>query len=257
MRNLYFLKQDALEALRANIGNNLYNYSLSTNDWIYEFFDGMDPFVEFKEKAPDFKLNKHRGGKAEIDVENAKILYINLKDILTPSQASDERFWAGLAHGTFWEYMHNRWEMDKGDVSVEAIEGRYFFKHSIQRSLLTHTISRLWWTAHKMYDESRDNPFELLEYFERDFVTPTLTFFSSNFSNNPILARALVSGVIEIEEINRRVSREDFRELLRYLNINGGISIIDFYEEEELKDILVIKGLEIQQNSYYAKAIAW
>ncbi len=257
MRSLYFLKQDALEALRANIDNNLHNYSKPTNDWIYDFFDGENPFIEFKEKAPDFKLNKHRGGKAEIDVENAKILYTNLKDILTPSQASDERFWAGLAHGTFWEYMHNRWEMDKGDASTDSIRLRYFFKYGIQRSLLTHTISRLWWAAHKMYDESRDNPFELLEYFERDFVTPTLTFLSSNFSNNPILARALVSAAIEIEEINKRVSREEFRELLRYLNILGGISIIDFYGEEELKDILVEKGLEIQQNSYYAKAVAW
>ena len=104
-----------------------------------------------------------------------------------------------------------------------------------------------------MYDESRDNPFELLEYFERDFVTPTLTFLSSNFSNNPILARALVSAAIEIEEINKRVSREEFRELLRYLNILGGISIIDFYGEEELKDILVEKGLEIQQKNNYAE----
>lgn len=257
MRSLYFLKQDALEILRINIENNLQYYSLSNNDWIYEFFEGEDPFIEFKEKAPDFKLNKHRGGKAEFDVENAKILYTNLKDILTPSQTADERFWVGLAHGTFWEYMYNRWEMDKGNFSADAIRGRYFFKHGIQRSLTTQTISRLWWTAHKMYDESRDNPFELLEYFEKDFVSLALPFFSSNFSNNPTLARALVSAAIEIEEINRRVSREEFRELLRYLNILGGVSIIDFYEEEELKEILVVKGLEIQQEDYYAKADAY
>lgn len=247
MRKLYFLKQDALEALRANVQNNLDKYSDVSNDWIYDFFDGENPFIEFKEEAPDFRLNKHRGGKAKVDIENAKILYANLKDILTPSQASDERFWAGLAHGTFWNYMHNRWEMDRKDTSAESIKGRYFFNFSKQRSLLSHTIARLWWMAHKTYDESRENPFELLEYFDRDFVTPALTFFSSNFSNNPTLVRASVSAAIEIEEINRRVSREEFQALIRYLNILGGVSIIDYYEEEELKAMLVEKGLELQK----------
>ncbi len=245
MRKLYFLKQDALEILRSNMGNNLSKYRESTNEWIYDFFDGGDPFVEFKNPAPDFKLIKHRGGNSKLEVENAKILYRNLKDILTPSQASDERFWAGLAHGVFWGYMHERWEMDKSKASLNSIKTRYFFQGTIRHSLRAHTISRLWWVAHQTYDEKREDPFELLDAFKHDFVTKVYTFLSSGISNSPRINRALASAIIELEKIEEGRDRDVFRALLRYLNILGGINIIDCYEEEELTEILVEKGLEI------------
>ena len=213
MRKLYFLKQDALEILRSNIKNNLSKYKKPTNEWIYDFFDREDPFLEFKNVAPDFKLIKHSGGNSELEVENAKILYTNLKDILTPSQASDERFWAGLAHGVFWEYMHERWEMDKLEVNVNSINTRYFFQGGIKPSLRAQTISRLWWIAHQTYDEERENPFELLDAFKNDFVTKVYTFLSIRISNSPKICRALASAVIELEKVKEGKDRDIFRAL--------------------------------------------
>lgn len=243
---LYFLKQDALEILRINIGQNLDKYKEPENDWIYEYFDG-DPFIEFKEEVPDFKLKSSRGGVSKIEVENSKILHKNLKGILTPSQASDERFWAGLTHGAFWEYMYNRWEMDIKETSEDSIYVRYFLKGNIKRALRANSLARLWWLSEKLYDEKREDPYELLEAFSHDFVTKVHTFLSLRISNSRLVNRSLAEAIIYLEQLEEgwKYRRDLFRALLRYLNILGGVNILDFYEEEVLADTLIDEGISI------------
>ena len=243
---LYFLKQDALEVLRVNIDCNLEKYKEPTNQWIYEYFE-EDPFIEFKMPTPDFKLKIHRGGVAQLEVENSKILYENLKDILTPSQASDERFWAGLTHGVFWEYMHNRWEMDIKETSPESINTRYFLKGSSKHALRANTVSRLWWLSSKLYDESREDPLELLEGYAYDYVTKVHTFLSERISNSKVVNRSLARALISLEilEEAKGAGRGLFRALLRYLNILGGVTILDFYDEDVLTELLIDEGMRV------------
>lgn len=42
---IHFLKEDCLTALKTNITGNIKHYSEPINDWIYEFFDGENPFL--------------------------------------------------------------------------------------------------------------------------------------------------------------------------------------------------------------------
>lgn len=39
------------------------------------------------------------------DVKNALVLYSAMKS-LSDTQATDERLWAGLCNGDFWDYLH-------------------------------------------------------------------------------------------------------------------------------------------------------
>jgi len=50
-------------------------------------------------------------GSEKRDLENTQLIYEDLK-ALTPIQATDERLWAYLAHGPYWEYMTRRWGLD-------------------------------------------------------------------------------------------------------------------------------------------------
>lgn len=68
---------------------------------------GENPFIEFAE-IDNFELADLSLPKGQIDAENTKILYSKLRNKITPSQASDERLWAGLCNSTFYSYLKDR-----------------------------------------------------------------------------------------------------------------------------------------------------
>ena len=232
---LYFLKEDALETLRGNVKSNLKNYAKPSNEWIYEFFENQEPFGEYKYEVNKFDLLISRDKPEETDIENIKILYTNLK-MLTDSQATDERLWAGMAHSNFWEYMNHRWKLSADKLNEKEIKSKFFFNNGRIRSLIVHPIAKLWWAGRNTYDETRKNPFELTEFLERDFATRNFYLFSSNFSKNEKILRALLSAMIEIENDGAIISRSVFLETTRFINILGGTYILDYFEEEELKE---------------------
>ena len=96
---IYFMKQDALNYFKVNMGRLYINYFQNDDaSWMMEEF-GKEPFVPFME-VPEFEMTSLFDNKTagEIDLENCKIIYENLKS-LSESQASDERLWAGLYNG--------------------------------------------------------------------------------------------------------------------------------------------------------------
>lgn len=97
-------KGDALDTLKNSLPQIFEKYFVETNNlWLTEIF-GENPFVKFKE-VPNFELTPldKELAPGEIDLNNCKIIYRNFR-FLTPRQAADERFWAGLCHGAFYNY---------------------------------------------------------------------------------------------------------------------------------------------------------
>ncbi len=90
------------------------------------------------------------------------------------------------------------------------------------------------------YDEqNKEGPFYAIKYFETDFGTKVLTLFSSNFTNNSKITLALIKAILEIENKNRKISRQEYQALLRYLNMIGGTIILDYLSEDEIKEKLI------------------
>lgn len=241
---IHFMKEDYLAALKINADANLSKYANPTNEWIYEFFEGDNPFAEYKIQIETVQLNTDQSGegeKSKQDVENAIRLYSAMKH-LSDTQAADERLWAGLCHGDFWPYMSRRWEGFKpAKDPVSSILWRYFFngKNSIKRALFRNTLSRLWWLGRLTYDPNRKDPFELTRYWEEDFATKSLILFSNNYMGNPELTRGLISALMELERqkfvygTGRRVV---YYTASQYLNVFGGTHILDYFTEEEIRE---------------------
>lgn len=169
----------------------------------------------------------------ETDIENAIIMYKNLIN-LNDTQACDERLWVGLAHSTFYEYMNYRWKDQ--NTTLSATKSRYFFGQSKRRSLITNTMSRIWWTGRYIYDESYENPFELAEYFKSDYSTKILYIFSSNVSSNDKVRKALLIAVNNYEKKGITIDRLKLKEIIKYLNILGGTYLLDYFTKQELVD---------------------
>ena len=234
---LNFLKEISLETLRKNIEINLENYKSATNDWIFKFFDDNSPFLEFKKEVPQFDLDMSSERPEKTDLENIRTLYSSMKN-LSVVEASNENLWAGMAHSDFLDYVKYRNSFDKKEVTEKLIKNTFFFSHGKRKSLIMHPLARLWWTGHLVYDGTRADPFELLNVFKSDFRTKLLYLFSSNC---PTVTKAFLSAIYDFEKNGVKIKTKLFNEIIIYLNILGGTYLLDYFEENELKEKITEK----------------
>lgn len=237
---LQFLKEHALEYLKTNIDINEKKYSLPTNEWVYDLFNGENPFCEFKLEVEDFIMFTEAERPESTDVQNAKIIYKALKNI-TDSQATDERLWSGLEHGQLWDYMQYRLKTDRTSLTSDAIESNYFFKQGAKRSLIGNRISRLWWVGKHTYDENNtEDKFYSINFFNNNFGTKVFNLFSSNFTNNSDITHALLYSILKLEkEYDRKLQEKEYQSLFRYVNMLGGTYILDYLTSEDLQEKIV------------------
>lgn len=237
------MKDEALNYFRANVDSNLMNYLNADNSWIYEKYaeykgENEEPFAEFKLEVGDIKLDMSNEKPERTDVNNVKILYLALKNI-SDTQASDERFWAGLAHSDLWEFMKYRCKINENNIDEQKIKSNFFFNNGQKRSLIVHPLARLWWVGRLTYNESEVDPFRALNYLNEGFGNKMFTLFSSNFASNPTITRAILNAVSTIENSVNKFSIEDFHEVLRYVNFLGGIIILDYLSQDELEEKII------------------
>lgn len=243
---LLFFKQEALDYFKANIESNIDLYQKNSNEWIYQQFE--NPFLPLKlEGVKEFEFYIDVNDPNRMDIENIKRLYSSLMN-LSDSQACDERLWAGLTHSTFYKYVGQRWS-GKREVNnmkkTNIIESRYFFgKHSPK---LRNTLAKLWWIGKLTYDdENEGNPFHLTEVLgNHDTATRINDIFTSSFSRNKKLLRPFLKAINSYDSKGEIIDENYFRSAVQYMNIFGGIYLIDFMSETE------IEALVVQRIEYY------
>ena len=240
---LYFLKQKALDYLKANMESLYINYYREkTNDWIKDLFD-YDPFEAFI-TIPDFELMPINDKKGALDLENCKILFSKLIN-LSESQASDERLWAGLCNSTFYNYVRLRWnypnmKLKTPEKDSSAILSRFFFSGGTRSGFYRNTLAKYWWVGHGTYQATAQNKFELLDALgPEDFSTKvTDLFYSNTFASNPTIIKGICKAWKIFSDRGIKLpTREYFRPALQYLNALGGGILLDVLSEDEIKDV--------------------
>lgn len=155
---LFFMKQDAVDFMKHNM-ERLYTHYFQDNDnsWMEQEY-GSNPFAEFMD-VPDFELSDIESGTiGEVDFGNCKILYNNLR-MLSESQCSDERLWAGLCNGTFYDYVRRRYQYDKKqlkkkETDASAVISRFFFSGGGRSGFYRNVLSKCWWVGRATFDIS-------------------------------------------------------------------------------------------------------
>ncbi|MCH5264792.1 MAG: hypothetical protein J1F02_02755 [Lachnospiraceae bacterium] len=224
--------------------NKYQNYP--SNKWLIEMCDGT-PFIDTKfENIKDFELDMSadKSKAFETEFENVKRVYGNLK-FLTDSMASDERLWAALCIGPFYEYVRYRWKID----SVNNVLQHYFFEQSGKRGLTRNAISRLWWIGRLTYDKNRTDKYELTRFVcgHSDYI---MHFIERNTSNNLHVMRPFLEAIMEARERGFDLNTDDAGNLAKYLNLLGGVYILDFMPEEWIKDKIRVKIDSMFQTSF-------
>ena len=235
----HFFKQDALDYFKTNLKSNISCYANNDNTWVFEQFE--EPFEELEINCEPFELYTDPYDTTRMDLENVKILYPALKD-LTESQACDERLWTGLCHSDFYDYTQARWSNPREFNNMKKenyIQTRYFFSQD-SKSKTRHTLAKLWWLGKMLYnDENTSDPLHFVDTIGRkDMATRTNDVFTSNFSRNIHLLRPFLNVVDDYERDGKRMDENYFRSLVQYLNIVGGLYVIDFLDEKDIEEKL-------------------
>ena len=236
---LQFMDSDSISAVKSNLKDLSRNFS-GSNEWLIEFFDGKSPFKDTKFEIEDFQLDMSQQDPFLTEYENVRRVYTRLK-FLSDSQASDERLWAGLCMGPFYDYVKYRWKIT-GRSTPEQICQHYFFGFTARRSLTRNALSRLWWIGRLTYDEKREYEFTQFVCENADNIMHIL---ERNTSNNPVIVKAFISAILDAKKEGKAINTDGIGELSKYLNLLGGTYILDCLPAEWTYDKIKKKALEL------------
>lgn len=236
-----YLTEQALETLRASLEDFLPYFSEETSaplvkalkeklktdeifrDTVYVFPD--EPLLESKESVDE--------------LVNIAAVYNAMKD-LPAAVAMDERLWAGIAIDLAWSYVRNRWDIakmfaDRNEDVLKKVREHFLYNAGPRRSFTRNAISRLWWLGRLTYDEKAEgDEFHRTRVVCRD-LGYVVDLLERNFSNNPRISAEFVDAVdaarSEVAPSGGIILRPELRTLCKYLNMLGGVYILDALPE--------------------------
>ena len=176
------------------------------------------------------------------EVENVKKIFLPLID-LPPTIAKDERFWAGLSIIHFWKYVQMRWHIHN-NLTANNVLTHYLYFFNIRRSLTRNALARLWWIGKLTYDIKRDNKFELTSFVLSD-TSYVIDLLERNFSNNPRIVKEVVEAIEQVRSEGFHLNRDQIRPLCIYVNMLGGVYILDAMNEGAIKTKVIEKAQKI------------
>lgn len=227
-----YIKEDHLITIKENL-EAIYDFIYVKNQSIDELLgdkvlqDSPYEIDDFSFYMPEVNSNRE---KASTDFENVKKLYGNLK-ALSESQATDERLWAAFVLSDGLDYMKYRWTPQ----SAKDLKNRYFFFDGSKKSLFRNGIARLWWIGRMTYDSKLEDPYLLTRFLctHQDYIE---SFFGRNIFANTKVLHATLKALMKVEKDGYDVNAQVVRDLAKYLIVEGAVSILDIFSENELFD---------------------
>ena len=180
----------------------------------------------------DFSFDMSQDRPTATDIENIRRVYNHMKG-LSESQASDERIWVAFTLYQGLDYMRYRWMPENDSDKFD----RFFFKNAksgySKRPLFRNGIARLWWIGYHTYDAKRSNPYELTEFIcrDQDYINNLLDI---GFAGNPTITKAVIGALLDAEKNGVIINRDLVRSISQYVNLLGGIYILDCLSYDEI-----------------------
>ena len=158
---------------------------------------------------------------------------------VTSYLARDERLWCRLTHIEFLHYSRTRWPIpDNSEMAIAHVRKHFFARGSrgIERD---NAISRLWWMTticarvQKLSLEEALNAFLFQSDVRANIIERPTT------SQNPAVLSALVNRLHEsLLGDGALYEREKFRKVMKDLNIQGGVRLLEVLDSHEIKKVI-------------------
>lgn len=239
-----FLSDLALSTLRENLPNYTRFFKERSNATLLNHLRNViqeEPLKDTNYTLPD-STHLESSKESEKELEAVQQLYLPLKD-LPHAIACDERLWAGLCIDHFWTYTRERWEFDK-NISAGKVSDHFLFMGQSKKAYTRNAIARLWWLGDLTYDEGRSNPFEITGFILKD-TDYVVNLLERTFSSNRNIFREFVVAVEKARSEGHKVERQEIRSLCKYLNLLGGVYILDALPEGMIFEKIYNKAIAL------------
>ena len=239
---LNFMSANEIVTIKANFASYMPYYINNDKEGMLRRLHNENALQPSHIECDDFlpQLDMKSSNYDASDLQNIQVIYEALKDVITPSIACDERFWAGLAHDYLWEYVQYRRKNELTTNNPAAVELSYFFTYGGKRSAHIHCISRLWWAGFLTYDNANTkNHFELTKViFSWAFPSNILLMSSSNMTTNKNLLLGVLRSLKKRQEHGEKPERYRMVEALKYLNGMGAVTLVDMLSSDEVEQLV-------------------
>lgn len=234
---LMYLEQAGIDDLKMNFSVYKKHFSDDTNEWFVKKFNEKGWLKESKIQCKDFTLNFDVDFNAS-DRKNVEILYEALKD-LKPTNALDERLWAGMLFGQLWDFVKYRRKDELKSGDEREVLNSFLFMRGTKRSCFINCLSRLWWTGFLLYDEKATNHYAAVDLItESAYASNVMLLSSNNFMANKDLALGIMDSISERKNKGEKIGRYHFVDANKYLNCIGGITLLDSLTRDDTKNII-------------------
>ena len=175
------------------------------------------------------------------DRENSLRIYDALPNFL-PIHAADERLWASLAFGQFFEYSKKRWgaESTKSKDLSQLILNHWFCPTSRSR-WRDHSISRLWWVgfiAKSTPGLSSEDALDVL-YLNSELINSFLGHPRTTSSVRVSSQLLLLLHEKYFQSKSANFNRNGFRQLMHLIDLRSGKLHLDAISDADLRSLLL------------------
>ena len=242
--NIKFLSELAINTLYENLEQYLIYFKEADHHALLSALKSEIGEEPLKESNIPLKDNiildpSPRGGD---EVGNIQKIYGELIT-LPRSIACDGRIWAGLAIDRFWAYTKDRWNFSSL-LSIDKIKDHFLFKGQSKKVYTRQSIARLWWIGDLTYDANRNDPYEITKFTLKD-TDYVISLLERNFSSNRQIFREFVEAVETARKEGFSVARDEIRQLCKYLNLLGGVYVLDAFPSGLIREKIYNQAIKI------------
>lgn len=241
-----FLSELALNTVNVNLSKYVRFFADDTNERLLSELQKEISEPALKESNYTFPDNLELDGTLRGGPEVANVVkFHGAMRKLPHSIACDCRIWAGLTIGHFWQFTKNRWDFDKG-ITAPKVRDHFLFMGQSKKAYTRNALSRLWWVGDLTYDEKRGNPYEITAFTMKD-TDYVVNLLERNFSSNRVIFREFVEAVEQGRKEGMDIGRPEVRELCKYLNLLGGVYVLDALPPGMIRDKIYSKAQKLTQ----------
>lgn len=239
--DMLFLSTEGIEDFKIHFDSYAKHYEDPTNQWFIDHWTKLGHLQKSKLDMPEINF-RYADDMTTVDKDNVIAIHSGLR-FLTPSQASDERLWAGLCHTAGWDFIQarrsNEIRQKTADKKAEFLMSIFFYKYGIKRSSYLNALAKYWWTGHMVYSPNDERPYAALDVLCKYSYFSSLMLF---LSSSAILANSdTFNGVVDsfrkLQEENVQVSVDVWKKMTIYLNVFEKTVLLDALPREEITAI--------------------